>query len=72
MRPRVRAAPFLLDRVLFCRKTTGVHPNFVMVNFYEVGDLFRDVDILNGFAPPDSAQAGTAPPAAFDVDAGHD
>jgi hypothetical protein len=68
---RVNANPFLLDRLLDCQRTTGVQPSFVMVNYYEVGDLFHDVDVLNGFATPMPADAGATPPPAFD-DAGTD
>jgi hypothetical protein len=70
---RVNANPFLLDRLLHCQRTTGVQPSFVMVNYYEVGDLFHDVDVLNGFAAPSPADAGATPPIAFDVtDSGAD
>jgi hypothetical protein len=68
---RVNGNPFLLDRLLYCQKTAGARPNFAMVNYYEVGDLFHDVDVLNGFTAPDG-DAGAVPPAAFDVDGGHD
>ena len=46
--------PFLVDRVLLCRGAEMQLPNYVMVNFYEVGDVFHVVDVLNGFAdaPP--------------------
>ncbi len=42
--------PFLVDRLLHCQSAAGRLPNFVMVNYYEVGDLLADVDVLNGFA----------------------
>lgn len=41
--------PFLIDRLLSCKQKTGAAPSFAMVNFYEVGDLFHAVDVLNGF-----------------------
>lgn len=67
----VNANPFLLERLLYCQKATMTFPNFVMVNYYEVGDVFHDVDVLNGFAPlPDNP--GVAPPARYDGDAGGD
>jgi hypothetical protein len=54
--------PFLLDRLQHCQGATGRLPNFVMVNYYEVGDLFADVDVLNGFAPaaPGAVDGGAA------------
>jgi hypothetical protein len=67
---RVNGNPFLLDRLLYCQRTTGVQPSFVMVNYYEVGDLFHDVDVLNGLAPASPADAGATPPPAFDVTEG--
>jgi hypothetical protein len=63
---RVNPNPFLVDRLLYCQKSTGARPNFVMVNYYEVGDVFRDVDLLNGFGSAGDPDAGAAPPAAFD------
>lgn len=69
---RVNPNPFLLDRILYCQRTTGARPNFVMVDYYEVGDLFRDVDVVNGLATADEADAGAAPPGAFDSTAGTD
>jgi hypothetical protein len=50
----VNSNPFLIDRLEHCLAATGRTPNFVMVNYYEVGQLFPDVDALNGLdAPPD-------------------
>lgn len=40
--------PFFTDRVEACRTERGQLPNFVTVDFYEVGDLFSVVDALNG------------------------
>ncbi len=59
--------PFLIDRVLTCDQTTSTLPSFVMVNYYEVGDVFADVDVLNGFAPEPIVSG--FPPASFE-DAG--
>ena len=61
--------PFLVDRVLHCKQVEGVLPNFVMVNFYEVGDLFPVVDVLNGFAPPPNDDLSQFPPSSFDAGA---
>lgn len=46
--------PFLVDRQLLCQGAEMQLPNYVMVNFYEIGDVFHVVDVLNGFAdaPP--------------------
>jgi hypothetical protein len=57
--------PFLIDRLLSCRMKTGALPNFVMVNYYEVGDVFPDVDILNGFAPAPNDNLGAFPPTSW-------
>ncbi|HEX7666295.1 MAG TPA: phosphatidylinositol-specific phospholipase C domain-containing protein [Polyangiaceae bacterium] len=59
----VNPNPFLIDRLLTCKKTESTLPNFVMVNFYDVGDLFTDVDILNGFTPEPNDDLSKFPPA---------
>jgi len=41
----------LLPRTLQCLRSTGRIPNFIAVNFYESGDLFRVVDFLNSLDP---------------------
>ncbi len=61
----VNTNPFLIDRLLYCKQMTGALPNFAMVNYYEVGDLFPDVDVLNGFAPPPNDDLTKFPPAAW-------
>ncbi len=54
--------PFLLERLGHCQAVSGRLPNFVMVNYYEVGDLFADVDALNGFGElPDGDADAFAP-----------
>ena len=40
--------PFLGDQARRCQTETGQLPNFVTVDFYDVGDLFEVVDDLNG------------------------
>ena len=57
--------PFLIDRVLTCQQATSTLPNFVLVNFYEVSDLFHVVEVLNGFAAGPQSIEGF-PPASFD------
>ncbi|MEZ4340674.1 MAG: hypothetical protein R3B82_28975 [Sandaracinaceae bacterium] len=44
----VNHQPFLGDQARRCRTETGQLPNFVTVDFYDVGDLFAVVDDLNG------------------------
>ncbi len=61
--------PFLIDRLLYCRQTEATLPNFVMVNYYEVGDVFHDVDVLNGFAPAPNDDLSKFPPPSFDAGA---
>jgi hypothetical protein len=43
---------FLLNRARQCAEERGKLPNFVAVNFYQNGDVFRVVDELNGVAAP--------------------
>ncbi len=40
--------PFFIDQARRCQTETGQLPNFVTVDFYDVGDLFAVVDVLNG------------------------
>lgn len=44
----VNAYDFLLARARQCNEERGRLPNIVAVNFYEIGDLLRVVDTLNG------------------------
>jgi len=39
--------PFLEDRALECWDDSGRQPNFVTVDFYDIGDLFQAVNTLN-------------------------
>ncbi len=41
--------PFFIDRVRQCQTETGQLPNFITVDFYDVGDLFSVVETMNGF-----------------------
>lgn len=45
---QVNFDPFFVERALQCREETGRQPNFVTVDFYDIGDLFDVVDVLNG------------------------
>lgn len=42
------AAPFLEDRAVQCWRAAGRIPNFVTVDYYEIGDVFEVVGRLNG------------------------
>jgi hypothetical protein len=59
---RVNYNPFLVDRLLLCKDTTGRLPNFAMVNYYEVGDLFTAVEMMNGFIPAPPFDDADFPP----------
>lgn len=41
------ANPFFMDRVVLCQELTGKFPNFITVDFYELGDCFAVVEYLN-------------------------
>jgi len=45
---RINSRSFLLSRANLCAEARGQMPNFIAVDFYSVGDLFRVVDELNG------------------------
>lgn len=40
--------PFFIDRARECEDIDSALPNFVAVDFYDIGDLFEVVDALNG------------------------
>jgi len=42
------ARQLFLDRAMQCRTESGQLPNFVTVDFFDIGDLFTVVDALNG------------------------
>lgn len=48
---QINHAPVLLDRARRCMRESGHLPNFVAVDFYNLGDLFAVVDELNGRGP---------------------
>ena len=64
--------PFLIERLLYCKRATSTLPNFAMVNFYEVSDIFAAVDMLNGFTPTPDPDLGAFPPSAWPSDGGLD
>ena len=41
--------PFFIDRARACEEEHSALPNFVAVDFYDIGDVFEVVDALNGF-----------------------
>lgn len=45
----VNQSDTLLTRAQQCQEESGRLPNFIMVDFYEYGDLFAVVDTMNGF-----------------------
>jgi len=45
---QVNFNPFLLDRARRCQQERSRLPNFVTVDFYDVGDVLAAVDALNG------------------------
>lgn len=47
---RVNRNPFLLDRARRCARERGRVPNFVTVDFYEIGDLFTASETLDAEA----------------------
>jgi hypothetical protein len=47
----VNASKVLYERAEECRREAGKTPNFIVVDFYERGDLFRVVERLNGILP---------------------
>ncbi len=49
---QANANPLLADRLQQCLKETKQLPNFVAVDFYDVGDLIADVAALNALAVP--------------------
>jgi hypothetical protein len=62
--------PFLIERLLYCKRATSTLPNFAMVNFYEVSDVFSVVDVLNGFSPTPDVNLNAFPPCAWPSDGG--
>ena len=40
--------PLFIERALQCEEQGNALPNFVAVDFYDIGDLFDVVDALNG------------------------
>jgi hypothetical protein len=60
--------PFLIDRLLYCKRATSTLPNFAMVNFYEVSDLFSVVDVLNGFSATPNDNLDAFPPPSWPSD----
>jgi hypothetical protein len=49
---QVNHDPFFIDRALQCQAERAHLPNFVTVDFHDVGDVFAVVDRLNGVGTP--------------------
>lgn len=47
---QVNSNPYLLNRVYDCASEKDKFPNFITVDFYDVGDCLEVVDILNEFS----------------------
>jgi hypothetical protein len=45
---QVNQNPFLMNRIFTCAQEMRRMPNFINVDFYDIGDLFEVVDTLNG------------------------
>ena len=45
---QVNSNPFFIDRINQCREQKNKFPNFITVDFYELGNAMETVDILNG------------------------
>ena len=56
---QVNHNPFMVNRVLACEQEMKRMPNFINVDFYDIGAVFEVVDTLNGIPP---AQRRTAIP----------
>lgn len=44
----VNPNPFLINRLEQCQSETGRQPNFIGIDFYEIGGAFEAAEILNG------------------------
>jgi len=44
---RVNRLDVLVDRARQCQQERGLRPNFLAVNFYDIGDVVRAADVLN-------------------------
>ncbi|HEY5313974.1 MAG TPA: hypothetical protein VIK18_15700 [Pirellulales bacterium] len=45
---QVNQNPFLMNRIFACAQEMQRMPNFINVDFYDIGDVFEVVDTLNG------------------------
>ena len=48
---RINALDVLVDRARQCERERGLLPNYLAVNFYDIGDVVAAADVLNGLAP---------------------
>ena len=49
---RINALDVLVGRARQCERERGLRPNYLAVNFYDIGDVVAAADVLNGLAPP--------------------
>jgi hypothetical protein len=49
---RINALDVLVGRARQCERERGRRPNYLAVNFYDIGDVVAAADVLNGLAPP--------------------
>ena len=45
---RVNRLDVLVDRARQCERERGLKPNYLAVNFYDIGDVVQAADVLNG------------------------
>jgi len=48
---RVNRLDVLVDRARKCERERGLRPNYLAVNFYDIGDVVAAADVLNGVGP---------------------
>jgi hypothetical protein len=48
---RVNRLDVLVDRARQCERERGLRPNYLAVNFYDIGDVVAAADVLNGVGP---------------------
>ena len=53
---RINALDVLVARARQCERERGLRPNYLAVNFYDIGDVVAAADVLNGLEPqPDGS-----------------
>jgi hypothetical protein len=54
---RVNRLDVLVDRARQCQRERGLRPNYLAVNFYDIGDVVAAADVLNGVSPSECLQS---------------